>query len=94
MDSYDEVHDVKNGHDIATPPESLENIEKGTSSGANVIQFTKSEDEEEEEVRKEKQTVVKVPSLEVIKGNFSLPLKIIFWVFCYSLEATKGMKFK
>lgn len=62
MDSYDEVHDVKNGQNIATPPESLENIEKGAVSGVNAIKFTPSE--EEEEVKKEKV----VPTYDVSKS--------------------------
>jgi hypothetical protein len=73
MDSYDEVHDVKNGHDIATPPESLENIEKGTTSGASAIKFT----EEDEGENKEKQALTKVPSLEVRK-ICKILIKLIF----------------
>lgn len=69
MDSYDEVHDVKNGHDIATPPESLENIEKAATSGASAIEFTHSEEDEEEE-KKETQAVTKVSTIEVSLGLF------------------------
>lgn len=65
MDSYDEVHDVKNVHDIVTPPESLDNLEKGTSSRANVIKFT----EEDEEEKRDK--LAKVTTMEVIK-NFTI----------------------
>lgn len=75
MDSYDEVHDVKNGHDIATPPESLENLEKATSSGASAIQFTHVEVEEEE--KKEKLAVAKVGTMEVIKKLFKNLKKIL-----------------
>ena len=49
MDSYDEVHDVKNGRNIATPPDNSEELDLDVSSA---IKFVQSEDEEREDERK------------------------------------------
>lgn len=44
MDSYDEVHEVKNSRDIATPPNNLDkDVEKNGS-----IQFVHSEDDDDD----------------------------------------------
>jgi len=48
MDSYDEVHDVKNGRNIATPPDNSEELDLDVSSA---IKFIQSEDEEREDER-------------------------------------------
>lgn len=45
MDSYDEVHDVKNGRNIATPPDNSEELDLDVSSA---IKFIQSEDEDRE----------------------------------------------
>ena len=43
MDSYDEVHDVKDGRDIATPPVDLD------LDVSSAIKFIHSEEEEKED---------------------------------------------
>ncbi|KAL7016792.1 hypothetical protein ACKWTF_010138 [Chironomus riparius] len=48
MDSYDEVHDVKNGRNIATPPDNSEELDLDVSSA---VKFIQSEDEEREDER-------------------------------------------
>ena len=49
MDSYDEVHEVKNGQSINTPPESLNEIEKQIESSANTIKFDRNVEGGQEE---------------------------------------------
>lgn len=66
MDSYDEVHDVKNGRDIATPPGNLDDLERN-GGDSSVIQFTHSE-EDEEEVKDDK---VKKESLNTTAAEVS-----------------------
>lgn len=48
MDSYDEVHDVKNSRNIATPPDNSVELDLDVSSS---IKFIQSEDEEKEDER-------------------------------------------
>lgn len=63
MDSYDEVHDVKNGRDIATPPGNLDELERN-GGGSSVIQFTHSE-EDEEEVKEDRKESLNVAAMDV-----------------------------
>ena len=69
MDSYDEVHDVKNGRDIATPPGNLDELEQN-GGGSSVIQFTHSE-EDEEEVKEDRKESLNAVAMDVS----------IYWVY-------------
>lgn len=44
MDSYDEVHDVKNGRNIVTPPDTTVDLDLDVSSA---IKFIQSEDDDD-----------------------------------------------
>lgn len=70
MDSYDEVHDVKNGRDIATPPGNLDDLERN-GGGSSITQFTHSE-EDEEEVKEDKKelTAIEVSRILLSFVNF------------------------